>query len=354
MNQELHNMAHLWYGNTLTPTRIEETTTKIVYFTHDSKNDTTATNVMNDTPSRVAFPPTQRSIPKETTPYSTPFLKKTAPRMTQISQHEFDGLKQTTKDQILLVYNRTMGSNTPLDRRALDSYSRICQALRFLGVGIFEYGNNSLIMPEDLLENWVQERNKLLFDWYEADLFTTKSLKKQASCSSWTFDELKAITARWMQGKDEDRLLEAGRKLMKIDDETRSKYQTSKNQEALVAKGKRLIEIMEKRLDEKTIGKEMQNEGDETEEEEVIREGFIQKGTFNTGRKVKLNAETLKMVNSIKEAHDAFTRRTARLLAHIVDAQDFPDSPRIPRNRRLEAPQPIHYPWINQKKRGRP
>ncbi len=232
MSQDLdNNMARLPYGSTVVPTstnptstngmiihgrvtRIEETTTKIVHFAHDSKT-TNVAKVMNDTdeeisePSRVAFTPTQRSIPKKTAPHSTPFLKKIAPRKVQISHHEFDGLKQTTKDQILFVCNRTMGSNT-LDRRVSDSHSRICRALRFLGVGIFEYGKNSLTTPEDLLANWVHEWNKLLFDWYEADPCTTESLKEQASRRRWGLDELKAITARWMQGKDEDKLLEPG------------------------------------------------------------------------------------------------------------------------------------------------
>jgi len=454
-------------------TTIEKTTTKIAHFAHDSKCDTAnVVKVMDDTdeeisgPSRVTFAPTQRSILKKTAPHSTPFLKKIAPREVQISHHEFDGLKQTTKDQILFVYDRTMGPNTPLDRGAFDSHSRICQALRFLGVGIFEYDKNSLTTPENLLANLVHEWNKLLFDRYEADPDTTKSLKEQASRRCWGLDELKAITARWMQGKDEDKLLEPGRKLMKIDDETRSKYQTSlngydtlqqatkdfiaeawskssgristyckvlqslsflsvdhkdrdtllvdwmrerdpqldsenlqpkvikhtwslatlksimekwmqgKNQEALVARRKRSIEIEENRLkdrpeekaqklrerqkhiaDEKKTrleeirGREMQNEEEETVEE-VIREGLVQDEVrCNTRSKMKLDAETLKMIKGVKEAHDALTRRTARLLAHIVDVPDFTDSPRLPRNRRLEAPQPIDYPWMNTKKR---
>ena len=56
-----------------------------------------------------------------------------------------------------------------------------------------------------------------------ADLDATKSIKEQASRRCWGLDELKAITARWMQGKNEDKLLEPGKKLMKIDDETRSR-----------------------------------------------------------------------------------------------------------------------------------
>jgi hypothetical protein len=72
----------------------------------------------------------------------------------------------------------------------------------------------------------------------------------------------------------------------------------------------------------------------------------------NTGRKMKLDAETLEMINGIIEAHEAFARRTTRLLTHVVDVPDFTDCPRLSRSRRLKAPQPIDYPW-NTKKRGR-
>jgi len=109
----------------------ERTTTKIVYFAHDSTYGTAnAVKVDMDEeisgPSNVALAPTQRFALKTTVPHSTPFLKKIAPRDVQISHHKFDGLKQTTKDQIIFVYDRTMGLKTPLDRRAFDSHSRIC------------------------------------------------------------------------------------------------------------------------------------------------------------------------------------------------------------------------------------
>jgi len=59
---------------------------------------------------------------------------------------------------------------------------------------------------------------------------------------------------------------------------------------------------------------------------------------------MKLDTETLKIIKGVKEAHDALTRRTARLLAHIVEVPDFTNSPRIPQNQRLEGPQPVDYP----------
>jgi hypothetical protein len=172
----------------------------------------------------VIFAPTLSSALKTTVTTLTLSLKKIAPREIQILHHLFDYLKQTTKDQILFVYGRTIGPSTPLDRRALDSHSRIRQALRFLGVGTFEYDKKSRITPDDLLTNWVHEYYKLLFDWYEADPISPECLKERAFCRSWGLDKLKAITAIWMAGKNEDMLLEAGKKLMKIDDKTRLEY----------------------------------------------------------------------------------------------------------------------------------
>jgi hypothetical protein len=273
---------------------------------------------------------------KRTAATSSPFLK--APREIQILHHEFDHLKQITKDQIIFVYDRTMGPNTPPERRTLDSHSRICQALRFLGV---EYSKNSLTTPDDLLAEYVDECNKLLFDWYEIDPSSTKSLKEQACRHLWGLNELKAITARWMQRNDEDELLERVRKLMKIEDEARSKYQTSFN-------GYNTLQQATKGF---TAEKDVT---EVVEEEEVIREEFIRKEVrCNTRNKMKLDGKTLKMIKDIKEAHDALTRRTTRLLAHLVDVSDFTDCPKLPLNRRLKAPEPVDYPWINKEKRRR-
>ena len=289
--------------------------------------------------SHAVFAPTPSSALKTTVVTSTLSLKKIAPKEIQISHQLFDRLKKTTKDQILFVYGRTMGPNTPLDRRALDSHSRIRQALRFLGVGPFEYDKKGRTTPDDLLTNWVHECYKLLFDWYEADPISPERLKERAFCRSWGLDELKAITAMWMVGKNEDMLLEPGRKLMKIDDEARLKYQTSFNgYNTLQQKTKDSVEeadVME----------------EEEEEEEVIREDLIQEA--RSGDKINLDAHTLEMIKDVKKARDDFTGRTTRLLAHLVDVSGFTDSPRLPPSRRLMAPQPVEYPWVKKVRQRR-
>ena len=88
--------------------------------------------------------------------------------------------------------------------------------------------------------------------------------------------------------------------------------------------------------------------------EEVIREESTQEEVrWNTASKMVLDIETLKMIEGIKEAHDAVARRTARLLARVLVVPNSANSTTIPRNRRLKAPEPVAYPWIKAKKRGR-
>lgn len=141
------------------------------------------------------------------------FFSKTTSGDIEISYYEFNDLKQTTKDQIISVYERTMRSYP------LDSYGRIWKALRFLGVGVFKY-TKSHTTPEDLLANWVYERNKIANCGYDSNSDTLESLKAQAFNRHWGLGALKTITARWIQGKDQDRLLKLGRDRMALEDKT--------------------------------------------------------------------------------------------------------------------------------------
>ncbi len=55
-----------------------------------------------------SYLPQSTIVPTSTNPATTNgiiILEKKAPREVQISHHEFDDLKQTTKDQIILVYD---------------------------------------------------------------------------------------------------------------------------------------------------------------------------------------------------------------------------------------------------------
>ena len=111
---------------------------------------------------------------------------------------------------------------------------------------------------------------------------------------------------------------------MKIDDETRLKYQTSFD-------GYNTLQQTTKdSVEEAEVMEE------EEEEEEVVREDLIQE--VRSGDKINLDAYTLEMIKDVKKARDDFTRRITRLLAHLVNISGFTDGPRLPLSRRLMAP----------------
>lgn len=91
----------------------------------------------------------------------------------------------------------------------MNSHIRIQQALRFLGANILTKTD-----PEDLLIAWIENSNKATFTFIQE--YNRDKLKSQAARSLWTFHELKVITAMWMQGKDEDRLVRLGKSAMQI------------------------------------------------------------------------------------------------------------------------------------------
>jgi len=141
-------------------------------------------------------------------------LKKTTKGEIVILLHEFENLKQITKDQVMTVYEKTMGSSSLLTSKRLGSYYGIHHALRCLGVG--HYSLTDFTDPDDLLAQWVHEKNRLCFDWYESHPDNEESLKRQATNRYWDLDALKAIIARWMQGRDQDQGLKAGKRLMDV------------------------------------------------------------------------------------------------------------------------------------------
>ncbi|KAB5513051.1 hypothetical protein GE09DRAFT_1067559 [Coniochaeta sp. 2T2.1] len=139
------------------------------------------------------------SRPKETASPPTPVLRNVKGEIV-ISLHEFNNLKQETKAGIMLVYDKVMNPSIPEG----NSYSRICKALRLLGVGV----GNAYSTPEDLLARWVNHANSLLFN---GETFDSEIIAFHTSCRHRGLDELKAITAHWIQGNSEDDLVKSWR-----------------------------------------------------------------------------------------------------------------------------------------------
>ncbi|KAG6358170.1 hypothetical protein INS49_014054 [Diaporthe citri] len=186
-----------------------------------------------------------------------------------------------------------------------DSYCRIQQALRFLGANI-----TTKTDPEDLLIAWVDKRNKAAFNFAQE---SDRELKDQAARSLWTFHELKVITAKWMQGKDEDRLRECA---------SRANYQACTKAEMQEAGG-----------------------GDDINaEEEVVRDDL----TVRVG-----DSTTLDLITSVTKAHNAamkanedatnaynaVARRTAELVTNLLQQPDRTGRPVVMPGRYLEPAQ---------------
>ncbi|KAH8759463.1 hypothetical protein F5883DRAFT_144808 [Diaporthe sp. PMI_573] len=142
---------------------------------------------------------------------------------TEALLQSFYKLKQTTRDHVDLVYSLTMGRQAPF---TLDSYMGILRALEFLGTGI------SATDPKSLLIAFVYERNKPIFDVIQD--FNPSKLECQATRSIWGFHELKVVTAKWMQGKDEDQMVRLGQFAMSLfdsDADTKPRYVSAKDRQ---------------------------------------------------------------------------------------------------------------------------
>jgi hypothetical protein len=126
---------------------------------------------------------------------------------------------------------------------------------------------------------------------------------------------------------------------MTYEDRTRSKYERPNRAGGIARAGRNSLEEIKRR----------QETEKSTDVEEVTREDLMPGAKRKTGKKRKLDPETLEMIKRVKEAQDAVSRRTARLVGHLVEVPDF--TTRIPPERRLEPSQPVRYPWT--KKRGR-
>lgn len=119
----------------------------------------------------------------------------------------FYQLKQTTRDHVELVYGLIMSRKGREFPRL--EYVDMQQALRFLGANVLTKTD-----PEDLLIAWVDEKNKAVFNFVQE--YDRDELRSQADRRRWGFHELKVITAKWMQGKDEDRLVRLGKCAMQV------------------------------------------------------------------------------------------------------------------------------------------
>ncbi|KAH8745350.1 hypothetical protein F5883DRAFT_587381 [Diaporthe sp. PMI_573] len=112
---------------------------------------------------------------------------------TEALLQSYYNLKQTTKDQVHLVYCSAMAPPN------FENFVGISKALKLLG---------GRLADDDLLIRWVAEieasKPRVVSD------FGQDGLKLKMLDRKWSFDDLKVTTAMLMQGKDEDWVLNHG------------------------------------------------------------------------------------------------------------------------------------------------
>lgn len=97
-----------------------------------------------------------------------------------------DKLPQATQNRVLCIFEKTMYPES-VNSKYCKLITRIRTVLNALG---------DVPTPEDLLVGWYNHMNRLRFS---GDTFSLDILKFQASAYEWGLNDLKAITALWIQ-----------------------------------------------------------------------------------------------------------------------------------------------------------
>ncbi|TQV90230.1 hypothetical protein IF1G_11122 [Cordyceps javanica] len=270
--------------------------------------------------------------------------------------NEFYKLKTTTQLYIEDVYN-TMLELKP-GNKPEDSYTRLIWALDCLGVVHFEYNPKSHTTSKILVAQRVHQQTKdaKVFMLYGDNDFNLPWLTELASCRNWGVDDLKIIAAKWMSGKDEATLLKPGRKFLEI---CKAHHEKSKAHQTA---GKVLPSATETAMASSTAQRKA---GDRPRQHSNVAGADDRVPPMDGGKRVTkdpaavnptavyLEDETLGLIRSVTDAHQALGRRTAELVAHLLQSEQQKEPSGIPPHKRIEAPQPVDYPWRNKRKPGR-
>ncbi|KAJ2983490.1 hypothetical protein NQ176_g648 [Zarea fungicola] len=310
---------------------------------------------------------------------------------------EFCQLTPATKLYIEQVYAKLL--QLWPGGRTVDSYERILRALSCIGVGPFEYNPKACTTPESLVAEWVHQLVKTTssFEFYGDNDYDEEFLLRRAKHHDWSLDELKIIAMKWMNGKDQNRLLEPGRLLLTIYQANHRKSKAVKSkvegsisdiqtadqpkpstlttprsttqsttpsapQPVDFAKSatsrsgySRTASLREQgRTPGHTFGNYSRYSGRKEADgvlpdESPHRNGA---GLKDDHTKAYIDDETLRLIKRVKEAHEAVGQRTAKLVAHLLGPAQNNESRRLPPHRRIEANQPIDYPWRNKESRS--
>ncbi|KAM3522954.1 hypothetical protein MY4038_008398 [Beauveria bassiana] len=264
--------------------------------------------------------------------------------------NEFYKLKSTTQLYIEKVYN-TMLELKP-GNKPEDSYMRLNWALDCLGIIDFEYNPKARITSENLIAERVHQQTKdaKVFMSYDDSDFSLPRLAKLASRRNWGLDDLKIIAAKWMSGKDEAMLLKPGKKFLAICkanyDESKA-HRTASETHRASRTAQRQASGCPRQCGKVAGADDMLPPKDG--ETRLMRDP----ATVNPAA-VHLDDETLRLIKKVTEAHRAVEQRTATLVAHLLQSAQKKEPSGIPPHKRIEAPQPIDYPWRNKENKRKP
>ncbi|KAM3553546.1 hypothetical protein ARSEF4850_006864 [Beauveria asiatica] len=268
--------------------------------------------------------------------------------------NEFYKLESTIQLYIEKVYN-TMLELKP-GNKPEDSYMRLNWALDCLGVIDFEYNPKARITSENLIAQRVHQQTKdaKVFISYDDSDFSLPRLTGLASHRYWGLDDLKIIAAKWMSGKDEAMLLKPGKKFLAI---CKANYDESK------ARRTASCPTMETRRASRTAQGQASGSprqcGKVAGADDMVppMEGetrLMRDPVTVNPAAVYLDDETLRLIKKVTEAHRAVEQRTATLVAHLLQSAQKKEPSGIPLHKRIEAPQPIDYPWRNKENKRKP
>lgn len=194
--------------------------------------------------------------------------------------------------------------------------------------------------------------------WKDAKIFTCygdrdfdfSCLTKHAYCRNWDLGDLKIITANWMRGKNEDFLLKRGKRQLAI---CKAEYHDLKAFRARQTASAGSPPAAKTYTANCTARSHDGSGPGQRGKMAAAAEGepTIAAGAKPTNRPPKpyMDGETLRLIENVRDAHEAVGRRTAKLVAHLLKSAQQNEPSRIPPHKRIEASHPIDYPWRNKK-----
>ena len=230
------------------------------------------------------------------------------------------------------------------------SYDRLFWALHCLGVGTFAYTEASItaefLIAQMVHQEWLDSKFWTAYDDSDFDL---QCLTEKAEYRQWDSNDLKIIAAKWMSGKDEERLLIPGRKFLAIHKDWCDGLKARRTEKKVSASTCESYTADYKARRPNDGGPKHRGEAERADK--AVSPIHEKTQPLNNPSTLYMDVETLRLIKRVRVAHDATAKQTFELVAHLLGSQrDRPSN--VPPHKRIEAPQPVDYPW-RKKDKGR-